>query len=181
MREANKGVQREKHLRPTIDDLITDPTDATTFSMLDLKAGYHRLKLDLASRHITTFSKHVALYRYKRLMFGINAASEIFQTIIAELLKRCRNISDDIIVYGKTVVEHDANLKAVLNRLRESNARLNKEKCKFSQTIVTFYGHVFDAHEIREDRVDQERTSTNQCFRSSITSWHGSVCIQVNI
>ena len=110
-------------------------------------------------------------------MFGINAASEIFQNTVAELLNRCRNISDDIIVYGKTVVEYDANLRAVLNRLRENNARLNKEK---SQTTVTFYGRVFDADEIREDRVDQERTSTNQCFRSSITSWHGSVCIQVH-
>ena len=94
------------------------------------------------------------LYRYKQLIFGINAASEIFQNTVAEILhglNRCRNISDDIIVYGKTVAEHDANLKAVLNRLRENNARLNKEKCKFSQKTVTFYGHVFGAHGIRAD------------------------------
>ena len=86
MREANKAVKREKHLMPTIDDLITDLNGATMFSTLDLTAGYHQLELDPESRQITTFSTHVALYRYKRLMFGINAASEIFQNTIAELL-----------------------------------------------------------------------------------------------
>ena len=86
MREANKAVKREKHLMPTIDDLITDLNGATMFSTLDLRAGYHQLELDPESRQITTFSTHVALYRYKRLMFGINAASEIFQNTIAELL-----------------------------------------------------------------------------------------------
>ena len=65
IREANKAVQREKHLMPTIDDLITDLTDATTFSTLELKASYHQLELDPASLHITTFNTHVALYRYK--------------------------------------------------------------------------------------------------------------------
>ena len=117
---------------PTIDDLITDLNGATMFSTLDLRAGYHQLELDPESRQITTFSTHVALYRYKRLMFGINAASEIFQNTIAELLhglNGCRNISDDIIVHGKTPAEHNANLRAVLDRLRENNVRLNREKC----------------------------------------------------
>lgn len=154
MREANKAVKREKHLMPTIDDLITDLNGATMFSTLDLRAGYHQLELDPESRQITTFSTHVALYRYKRLMFGINAASEIFQNTIAELLhglNGCRNISDDIIVHGKTPAEHNANLRAVLDRLRENNVRLNREKCKFSQPTVTFYGHVFGAHGLRAD------------------------------
>ncbi|XP_028406801.1 uncharacterized protein LOC114529243 [Dendronephthya gigantea] len=78
MREANKAVRREKHLMPTLDELITDLNGATVFSTLDLTSGYHQLELDPASRHITTFSTHIGLRRYKRLMFGINAASEIF-------------------------------------------------------------------------------------------------------
>ena len=65
MREANKAVQWDKYLMPTIDDLIIDLNGATTFSTLVLKAGYHQLELDPASRHITTFSTHVALYRCK--------------------------------------------------------------------------------------------------------------------
>ena len=106
MRKANKAVKREKHLMPTLDELITDLNGATVFSTLDLTSGYHQLELDSESRHITTFSTHVGLRRYKRLMFGINATSEIFQNSIAELLTGlpgCKNISDDIIVYGRDV------------------------------------------------------------------------------
>jgi hypothetical protein len=85
MREANMAIGREKHLIPTLDDLIADLYGADVFSTLDLASGYHQLTLAPESRHITTFSTHVGLRRYKRLMFGINAASEIFQNAIAEL------------------------------------------------------------------------------------------------
>ena len=111
MREANKAVKREKHLMPTIDDLVADLNGATVFSKLDLSSGYHQLELAPESRHITTFSTHVGLRRYKRLMFGINAASEIFQNAIEEILTGlpgCKNISDDIIVFGKTHREHES-------------------------------------------------------------------------
>ena len=72
MREANKASTREKHLVPIIDELITDLNGATVFSTLDLASGYHQLELDPSCRYITTFSTHQSLYRYKRLMFGIN-------------------------------------------------------------------------------------------------------------
>ena len=152
MREANKAVQREKHLMPTMDELITDLNGATVFSTLDLASGYHQLELDTESRHITTFTTHVGLRRYKRLMFGINAAPEIFQNAIAELLTGLpgfKNISDDIIVYGRDIKEHDENLHRVLTRLRQNNARLNREKCIFRQSEVIFYGHSFSANGIK--------------------------------
>ena len=154
MREANKAIGREKHLMPTLDDLIADLNGAAVFSTLDLASGYHQLTLAPESRHITTFSTHVGLRRYKRLMFGINAASEIFQNAIAELLAGlpgCKNISDDIIVYGKDQREHDLNLQAVLQRLSDYNVRLNKDKCHFSQSQVCFYGHIFSAKGVQAD------------------------------
>ena len=79
MREANRAVKREKHLMPTTDDLIADLDGATVFSKLDLSSGYHQFELSPESRNITTFSTHVGLRRYKRLLFGINSAAEIFQ------------------------------------------------------------------------------------------------------
>ena len=117
MREANKAVKREKHLMPTTDDLVADLNGATVFSKLDLSSGYHQFELTPESRHITTFSTHIGLRRYKRLLFGINAAAEIFQNAIEEILAGlpvCKNISDDIIVYGKDQREHDKNLHGVL-------------------------------------------------------------------
>ena len=131
---------------PTIDDLVADLYGATVFSKLDLSSGYHQLGLTPASRYITTFSTHIGLRRYKRLMFGINAASEIFQNAIEEILTGlpgCRNISDDIIVSGKTQKKHDENLRGVLERLQQHGVRLNKEKCTFSRSEIKFYGQIF--------------------------------------
>jgi hypothetical protein len=71
MREANKPIGSEKHLMPTLDDLIADLNGAAVFSTLDLASGYHQLTLAPESRHIINFSAHVELRRYKRLMFGI--------------------------------------------------------------------------------------------------------------
>ena len=61
MREANKAAKREKHLIPTIVDLVADLNGATVFSKLDLSSRYHQLELKPESRHITTFSTHIGL------------------------------------------------------------------------------------------------------------------------
>ena len=154
MREANKAVKREKHLMSTIDDLVADLSGATVFSKLDLSSGYHQLQLGPESRHITTFITHIGLRRYKRLMFGINAASEIFENAIEEILtglRGCKNISDDIIVFRATTAEHDQNLYGVLTRLQQDDVRLNKEKCCFSRSEITFYGHILSSEGIRAD------------------------------
>ncbi|CAB4016982.1 Hypothetical predicted protein, partial [Paramuricea clavata] len=139
---------------PTVDDLITDLNGATVFSKLDLSSGYHQFELSPESRNITTFSTHVGLRRYKRLLFGINAAAEIFQNAIEEILAGlpgCKNISDDIIVFGRGQKEHDTNLRGVLERLKQYNIRLKEEKCSFSQSTIMFYGHIFSAEGIKPD------------------------------
>lgn len=86
MREANKAIRREKHLMSTLDELINVLNGATVFSNLDHSSGYHQLQLSPECRYITTFSTHLGLQRYKRLMFGINAAPKIFQSVIPQLL-----------------------------------------------------------------------------------------------
>lgn len=79
MRKANV---RERHPIPVIDEILEDLTGATVFSKLDLKWGYHQIELEPESRSLTTFVTHTGLWRYKRLMFGISSASEIYQHII---------------------------------------------------------------------------------------------------
>ncbi len=78
--------------------------------------------------------------------FGINCAAEIFQNAIREALsglKGALNISDDILIYGTDDDDHDANLEAALERLRERGLTLNKGKCIFKKKSLIFQGYVF--------------------------------------
>ena len=143
MRSANKAILRTRHITPTIEEIVSDLNGAVKFSKLDLNQGYHQLLLDEDSRYITTFTPHIGLWRYKRLNFGICCVSEIFQNAIRQTLggiPGVLNVSDDILVYGKSPEEHDNNLKQVLSRLREKGLTLNKKKCAFSQDNL---GYIF--------------------------------------
>nr|XP_006817021.1 PREDICTED: uncharacterized protein K02A2.6-like [Saccoglossus kowalevskii] len=154
MRAPNTAIERERHPIPTIEDLIVDLNGATVFTKIDLNKGYHQIELDPDSRHITTFATHLGLFRYKRLSFGINSAAEIFQKAVSDALQGipgARNISDDIIVFGKEQTDHDDQLKAVLQRLRDNNITGNREKCEFSKSEITFYGHTFSSKGVSAD------------------------------
>ena len=156
MREANKAIKRERHLLPTIDALINDLNGSKVFSKLDLKSGYHQLVLDEESRYITTFNTHLGLFRYKRLNFGISSASEVFQDTIRNVIKGIKgtkNISDDIIVYGETQADHDKALQLVFDRLVTHGLTLNKQKCEYNKTSITFFGVVFSGKGVSADPI----------------------------
>jgi len=127
---------------------------AKVFTKLDLNQGYNQLELAPESRHITTFGTHMGLMRYKRLNFGISSAPEIFQIVIRETLEGIdggKNISNDILVFGKSQEEHDQHLRAVFQRLREKGLTLNKSKCEYSKDTLEFFGHVFSKEGISPD------------------------------
>ena len=78
MRCANEAVKRERHTIPTVDEILQEMSAARVISKLDLTMGYHQIELDEKLQIITTFVTHRRLYRYKRLVFGISSASEIY-------------------------------------------------------------------------------------------------------
>ena len=119
MRRANEAILRERHPIPTVDEILQSLKGSKVFSKLDLKWGYHQLELTPESREITTFVTHCGLFRYKRLLFGVNSASEQYKHEIQTALTgidRQENISDDITVHGKDQAEHDTCLELVIKR-----------------------------------------------------------------
>ena len=153
---TGQAIQRERHPTPTptADDLIHKLNGATVFTKLDRRSGYHQLSLAQESRHITTFATHKGLHRYKKLNFGTNPASEIFQHVINEQnrdIPNALNISDDIIIFGQTQVDHDAALRAVFERFSQIGLTLNQDKCELSQSQLTFFGFVFSSEGVSPD------------------------------
>ena len=131
MRKANEAIQRIKHPMPTMDDLIADLNGSTVFSKLDLSNAYHQLELGESSWHITIFAIHAGLFRYKRLLFGINAASELFQKAISDLLRGIpgvKNLSDDMIIHGRDQISHEV----YTGTSTECWSQAEQRKCLFS-------------------------------------------------
>ena len=87
MRKANCAIQRVCYLIPTVADISQALNGCKFFSKLDLSQVYHQLELNERSRYITTFSTHVGLYRYKRLNYGTNASTELFQHTLQIVLQ----------------------------------------------------------------------------------------------
>lgn len=86
----------------------------------------------------------MGLKRYKRLIFGLSSASEIYQYVIQQVLQGilgARNISHDIIIFDKDQESHNHQLQLTLARLAERGLTLNQEKCVFSVPELVFFGH----------------------------------------
>ena len=180
MRRANEAIKRVRFPIPTVDEILQELNGSKVFSKLDLKWGYHQIELDEKSRDITTFSVHNGLYRYKRLFFGVNSATEQYQHEIQRVIsgiEGARNISDDIIVHGPDQETHDERLEAVVKRLAQSGLTLNSAKCEFNMAELTFMGLLLSEKGIgtTEERVKAVREFREPQNASEVRSFLGLV------
>ncbi len=145
LKRLNENVKRERFILPTLDDILPKLAKSTVFSSLDAESGFWQIPLEEHSARLTTFITPQGRYCFKRLPFGITSAPEIFQRKMSELLHGHDGTvvyMDDILVFGETQDKHDQNLKRVMETIRASGLRLNKEKCRFSQPELNFLGQV---------------------------------------
>lgn len=180
MRDANKAIVPQHHPLPTFDDIIPHLHNCKVFSKIDLNKAFHQIELSEDSRAITTFAAHDGYYRYKRLTFGMNCASEVFQSVIERVLAGIKNVKpfiDDILIFGASVEEHDVALAAVLNRLKEYGMTINAAKCQFRKDEVTFMGHQLTDRGINpsDDKVDAIRRFRNPETAEELRSFLGLI------
>lgn len=152
MRAANKAIQCIKHPLPNMEHLRMTLRNYTIFTKLDLTNAYHHLPISVKSRKITTFWSNMGLLRYTRLMFGMNAAPELFQGIMEQLFCNLEGIIiylDDILIGGMTMEDHDEKLQKVETVLEKNSLTLNKEKCEYRKTELEFIGLMISSKGIR--------------------------------
>ena len=152
--KLNASVCRERHILPSVEQILAQIGDSTVFSKLDANAGFWQVKLSKESARLTTFITPYGRYCFNRLPFGITSAPEFFQKQMSKILTgldRVVCMIDDVLIHGKTPQEHDQRLVAVLDRLRKAKVTLNKEKCEFSKHSVRFLGQIIDPSGIRAD------------------------------
>ncbi|UYV83111.1 K02A2.6-like [Cordylochernes scorpioides] len=144
-RELNKYVQRERYILPTAETIFSELKGATVFSVFDASSAFWQVPLDKESTNLCTIATPFGRFRFKRLPYGLNSASEVFQRCINNILSGLQGTAcymDDILIYGSTMEEHNRNLETVLRRLEENNVKLNAKKQQIAVDKVNFLGHI---------------------------------------
>jgi RNase H-like domain found in reverse transcriptase/Reverse transcriptase (RNA-dependent DNA polymerase)/Integrase zinc binding domain/Integrase core domain len=149
-RPINTKTPFDRYPMPLPEDLFAAVGQATIFSTLDLRSGYHQLPLDSKDRCKTAFwgvnaSGQDCLYQWKVLPFGLKNAPAEFQRVMDRTLMGlpyAKCYIDDILVFSNSVSEHEEHLRQVFWRLREAGLKLHPKKCKFFCTEVEYLGHM---------------------------------------
>ncbi len=142
-KKLNASVKRQQFMLPNLEDVAPKLAGALWFSTLDAECGFFQFALDEEIAALTTFITPFGRFRFNRLPMGISCAPEIFQQKMSDMLKDlpgCVVIMDDILVFGKTETEHDANLARVLATIKAAGLKLNKKKCNFKQKQLHILG-----------------------------------------
>ena len=142
---------------PKLKQLLTyvAATNANFFTVLDALKGYHQCPLDNDSQILTNFITPFGRYKYLHAPYGISSISEHYDRRMAEAFAGFtgfRRIVDDIIIYDCDEQQHAAHVRQFLQRCAENHIALNLDKCKFSQSKVTFAGFTLSAQGYQIDQ-----------------------------
>ncbi|XP_017436974.1 uncharacterized protein LOC108343294 [Vigna angularis] len=155
-RQLNKLTIKKKYPLPRIDDLLDQLHGATIFSKIDLRSGYHQIRVKEEDIQKTTFRSRYGHYEYVVMPFDVTNAPTIFMDYMNRIFRPYLDkfvvvFIDDIIVYSKSYEEHEDHLRIVLGVLREKELYAKFSKCEFLMKEVQFLGHVVSAGGISVD------------------------------
>ncbi|KAL0537641.1 hypothetical protein IC582_026624 [Cucumis melo] len=146
-RELNKVTVKNRYPLPRIDDLFDQLQGATVFSKIDLRSGYHQLRIKDEDIPKTAFRSRYGHYEFIVMSFGLTNAPAVFMDLMNRVFREFLDtfvivFIDDILIYSKTEAEHEEHLRMVLQTLRDNNLYAKFSKCEFWLKQVSFLGHV---------------------------------------
>lgn len=146
-RKLNAKTIADRYPIPNISDVLDRLGRMTYFTTLDLKSGFHQVKVAEKDIHKTAFSVEGGHYEFTRCPFGLRNSPSTFARLMDNILRphlgvRALVYIDDIIIFGSSLQHHLDNLAMVLKTLNEYNLKVQVDKCEFLCKSVTFLGHV---------------------------------------
>jgi hypothetical protein len=155
-RTLNSMTIKNKYPLPRIEDLLDKLKKAKFFSKIDLRSGYHQMKIREQDISKTAFTTWYGLYEFVVISFGLTNAPAYFMNLMnkvfmEELDRFVVVFIDDILIYSETAEEHEEHLRIVLQRLRQQKLYAKFSKCEFRMDKVMFLGHVLSAEVIVVD------------------------------
>ena len=137
---------------PKVEDIFSQFNGAKYFSTLDLRAGYHHIRLTTDSIPKTAFTSPFGKYEYVKVPFGLAQAPAYFQELMTGVLKAlsfAMAYLDDIIIYSSTLEEHLLQIKTVFEKLCHAKLSMKLSKCHFFAKEIQYLGHILGVKGIR--------------------------------
>lgn len=165
-RTLNRRTIPDQYTVPRIEDALHCLSGSKWFSVLDLRSGYYQIPMNKDDQEKTAFICPLGFFEFERMPQGISGAPATFQRVMERTVGDMNFLEvlvylDDLIIFGRTIEEHEERLLKVLDRLREEGLKLSLDKCQFCRTSVTYVGHI----------VSQEGIATDPSKVEAVISW----------
>jgi hypothetical protein len=159
-RMLNDLTIKDRYALPRIDELFDQLCGSTVFSKIDLRSGYHQIRISEEDTYKTAFRTRYGHYEFMVMPFGLTNAPATFMRLMNDvfrpLLDKCVVVFlDDILVFSRTHEEHQEHLRMVFDLLRQNKLYAKLSKCQFGASEVEFLGHVIGVDGIKpmQDKV----------------------------
>ncbi|GJW80974.1 putative reverse transcriptase domain-containing protein [Tanacetum coccineum] len=155
-RELNKLTVKNRYSLPRIDDLFDQLQGSSVYSKIELKSGYHQLRVRDEDIPKTAFRIRNGHYEFHVMPFGLTNAPAVFMDLMNGVCKPYLNkfvivFIDDILIYSRNKVEHANHLRIILELLKKEKLYAKFSKCDFWIRIVQFLGHLIDSQGLHVD------------------------------
>ncbi|GJY24780.1 putative reverse transcriptase domain-containing protein [Tanacetum coccineum] len=155
-RELNKLTVKNRYPIPRIDDLFDQLQGSSTYSKIDLRSGYHQLRVRDEDIPNTAFRTRYGHYEFQVMSFGLTNAPAVFEDLMNRVCKPYLDkfvimFIDDILIYSHNKEEHTDHLRIILELLKKKKLYAKFSKCDFWISIVQFLRHVIDSQGFHVD------------------------------
>jgi hypothetical protein len=150
-RSLNDVIVRNKYLLPRIEDLFNRMRDARLFLKIDLRSGYHQMKIRPSDNSKTAFSTRYGLYEFTVMSFGLTNAPAYFMNLMNKVFMEYLDrfvvvFIDDILIYSQSDSDHEEHLRLVLQKLRDNQLYAKFSKCEFWIDEMPVLEHIMERY-----------------------------------